>query len=30
VERVDGYEAFAVSPDGTRWQTSGFAAYAAS
>jgi thiamine biosynthesis lipoprotein len=30
VEHLDGYEAFAVSPDGTRWQTSGFAAYAAS
>jgi thiamine biosynthesis lipoprotein len=30
VEHLDGYEAFAVTPDGTRWQTTGFAAYAAS
>jgi thiamine biosynthesis lipoprotein len=26
VERLEGYEAFAVRPDGTTWQTSGFAA----
>jgi thiamine biosynthesis lipoprotein len=30
VESLDGYEAFAVTPDGQRWQTSGFGAYAAS
>jgi FAD:protein FMN transferase len=30
VETLDGYEAFAVTPDGERWHTSGFAAYAAS
>lgn len=30
VELLDGYEAFAVTPDGTRWQTTGFGAYAAS
>jgi FAD:protein FMN transferase len=30
VESLEGYEAFAVSPKGDRWQTSGFAAYAAS
>jgi FAD:protein FMN transferase len=30
VEILDGYEALAITPDGTRWQTSGFAAYAAS
>lgn len=28
-ESIDGYEAFAVAPDGTTWQTSGFAAYTA-
>jgi thiamine biosynthesis lipoprotein len=30
VESRDGYEAFAVTPDGQRWQTSGFGAYAGS
>ena len=30
VESLDGYEAFAVTPDGQRWQTSGFGEYAAS
>jgi thiamine biosynthesis lipoprotein len=30
VESLDGYEAFAVTPDGGQWQTSGFGAYAAS
>jgi thiamine biosynthesis lipoprotein len=30
VETLDGYEALAIAPDGARWQTSGFAAYAAS
>ena len=30
VESLDGYEAFAVTPDGEQWQTSGFGAYAAS
>ena len=30
VETLDGYEALAITPDGARWQTSGFAAYAAS
>ena len=25
----EGYEAFAVAPDGATWQTSGFAAYTA-
>ncbi len=30
VESLDGYEAFAVTPDGQRWQTSGFGAYAGS
>jgi thiamine biosynthesis lipoprotein len=29
VESLDGYEAFAVAPDGSRWQTTGFAAYTA-
>jgi FAD:protein FMN transferase len=28
-ESIDGYEAFAVAPDGATWQTSGFAAYTA-
>ncbi len=28
-ESLDGYEAFAVVPDGATWQTSGFAAYTA-
>jgi thiamine biosynthesis lipoprotein len=28
VESLDGYEAFAVAPDGSRWQTPGLAAYA--
>jgi FAD:protein FMN transferase len=27
VESLDGYEAFAISPDGQTWQTSGFRAY---
>jgi FAD:protein FMN transferase len=27
LETVDGYEAFAVTPSGTAWQTSGFRAY---
>jgi FAD:protein FMN transferase len=27
VESLNGYEAFAVTPGGTTWQTSGFAAY---
>jgi FAD:protein FMN transferase len=27
VESLDGYEAFAVTPDGATWQTSGFAAH---
>jgi thiamine biosynthesis lipoprotein len=27
VESLDGYEAFAVTPDGEAWQTSGFRAY---
>jgi FAD:protein FMN transferase len=27
VESLDGYEAFAVTPDGAAWQTSGFPAY---
>ena len=27
VETLDGYEAFAVGPDGSSWQTSGFQAY---
>lgn len=26
-ESLDGYEAFAISPDGSAWQTSGFASY---
>jgi FAD:protein FMN transferase len=30
VENLDGYEAFAVTPDGEAWQTSGFGAYRAS
>jgi thiamine biosynthesis lipoprotein len=30
VEGLDGYEAFAVAPDGSRWHTTGFGAYAAS
>ncbi len=30
VETLDGYEALAIAPDGARWQTSGFAAYAVS
>jgi thiamine biosynthesis lipoprotein len=30
VETLDGYEALAITPDGARWQTSGFGAYAAS
>jgi thiamine biosynthesis lipoprotein len=30
VESLDGYEAFAVTPDGGQWQTSGFGVYAAS
>jgi thiamine biosynthesis lipoprotein len=30
VESLGGYEAFAITPGGDRWQTSGFAAYAAS
>ncbi|MGO9783418.1 MAG: FAD:protein FMN transferase [Streptosporangiaceae bacterium] len=29
-EGLDGYEVFAVAPDGASWQTSGFAAYTAS
>jgi FAD:protein FMN transferase len=29
-ESLDGYEVFAVAPDGAIWQTSGFAAYTAS
>ncbi len=28
-ESLDGYEVFAVGPDGATWQTSGFAAYTA-
>jgi FAD:protein FMN transferase len=28
-ESLDGYEVFAVAPDGDSWQTSGFAAYTA-
>jgi thiamine biosynthesis lipoprotein len=28
-ESLDGYEAYAITPDGETWQTSGFAAYAA-
>jgi thiamine biosynthesis lipoprotein len=28
-ESLDGYEVFAVDPDGATWQTSGFAAYTA-
>jgi FAD:protein FMN transferase len=28
-ESLDGYEVFAVAPDGATWQTSGFAAYTA-
>jgi FAD:protein FMN transferase len=27
VESLDGYEAFAIAPDGRTWQTSGFRAY---
>ncbi len=27
VERLDGYEAFGIGPDGSSWQTSGFQAY---
>jgi FAD:protein FMN transferase len=27
VESLDGYQAFAIAPDGRTWQTSGFAAY---
>jgi thiamine biosynthesis lipoprotein len=27
VESLDGYEAFAVGPDGSSWQTSGFRTY---
>ena len=27
VESLDGYEAFAITPAGTAWQTSGFGAY---
>jgi len=27
VESLDGYEAFAVTPAGEIWQTSGFRAY---
>ena len=27
VESLDGYEAFAVTPGGEVWQTSGFGAY---
>ena len=27
VESLDGYEAFAVTPAGEAWQTSGFRAY---
>jgi FAD:protein FMN transferase len=30
VESLDGFEAFAVTPDGRAWQTSGFRAYLAS
>jgi thiamine biosynthesis lipoprotein len=30
VESLDGFEAFAVTPDGQAWQTSGFRAYLAS
>ena len=30
VEGLDGYEAFAVTPGGQVWQTSGFRAYLAS
>jgi thiamine biosynthesis lipoprotein len=26
-ESLDGYEAFAILPDGTTWRTSGFGAY---
>jgi hypothetical protein len=29
VESLDGYEAFAITPAGTAWQTSGFGAYLA-
>jgi thiamine biosynthesis lipoprotein len=27
VESLDGYEAFAIAPDGASWQTTGFGAY---
>jgi thiamine biosynthesis lipoprotein len=27
VESLDGYEAFAITPAGPAWQTSGFGAY---
>jgi FAD:protein FMN transferase len=30
VESLDGYEAFAITPGGQVWQTSGFRAYLAS
>ena len=30
VESLDGYEALAITPDGDRWHTTGFPAYAAS
>jgi FAD:protein FMN transferase len=30
VESLDGFEAFAIAPDGQAWQTSGFRAYLAS
>jgi hypothetical protein len=26
-DAIDGYEAFAIAPDGTTWQTSGFPRY---
>jgi FAD:protein FMN transferase len=26
-QSLDGYEALAILPDGTTWQTAGFAAY---
>jgi thiamine biosynthesis lipoprotein len=29
IERVDGYEAFGIFSDGTRWRTSGFPQYEA-
>ncbi len=29
VESLDGYEAFAITPGGMAWQTSGFGAYLA-